>query len=56
MDLEITFKKTWDGYNVNILLKDLSEQIMTQVTGEPYVEEMIEVAEDESEGLEYSED
>lgn len=56
MQLEVTFTKAWKGDNVNALLKELSEQIMTQVTGEPYEEEMIEVTEDESEDLEYSED
>ena len=39
--LEITFDKIWSGENVNLKLKELSEQIMTQVTGEAFVEETI---------------
>lgn len=56
MQLEVVFTKAWSGDDVNALLKELSEQILTQVTGEEYVEEYIEVAEDVVEDLEYSED
>lgn len=56
MQLEIAFTKAWRGEDVNILLKKLSEQILTQVNGEPYVEEMIIIKEQEEEFKEYSED
>ncbi len=49
VQLEIAFARIWDGANANQELKQLSEQIMTQVTGEPYVEEEIEEAEEETE-------
>lgn len=42
IQLEIMFAEIWDGADVNQKLKELSEQIMTQITGEPYTEEMIE--------------
>lgn len=41
VQLEIAFTKIWMGEDVNAQLKQLSEQVMTQVTGEPYVEEPI---------------
>lgn len=37
--MEIAYTKIWSGENVSDILKDLSEQIMTQVTGTEYVEE-----------------
>ncbi len=49
VQLEIVFARIWDGANANQELKQLSEQIMTQVTGAPYVEEIIEEAEEETE-------
>jgi arabinogalactan oligomer / maltooligosaccharide transport system substrate-binding protein len=39
--LEISFSQIWNGADVNTTLKSLSEQIMTQITGEPYTEELI---------------
>lgn len=49
--MEIAYTKIWSGENVSDILKDLSEQIMTQVTGTEYVEpEYIEIpAETETE-------
>lgn len=41
VQLEIAFTKIWSGEDVNAQLKQLSEQIMTQVTGTPYEEEKI---------------
>ena len=41
VQLEIAFTKIWLGEDVNVQLKQLSEQIMTQVTGTPYEEEEI---------------
>ena len=40
--LEICFTNAWLGEDVNSLLMDLSEKIMTQVTGEEYIETYIE--------------
>lgn len=39
--LEITFDKIWSGENVNQKMKEFSEQIRTQITGETFVEETI---------------
>lgn len=41
VQLEICFTKIWTGEDVNQQLKQLSEQIMTQVTGTMYEEEQI---------------
>lgn len=41
MELEIAFTKIWNGEDCNSTLKQVSESIMTQVTGEPYTEEEI---------------
>ncbi len=41
VQLEIAFTKIWSGEDVNTQLKQLSEQIMTQMTGTPYEEEKI---------------
>lgn len=38
--MEIAYTKVWNGSNVSDILKSLSEQIMTQVTGQTYVEEV----------------
>lgn len=43
--LENCFTKVWDGEDANTELKSLSEQIMTQLTGEAYEEEEIETPE-----------
>lgn len=42
LQLEVAFAKIWGGENVNNQLKTLSEQIMTQITGEPFEEVLIE--------------
>lgn len=39
VQMEIAYTKIWSGENVSDILKNLSEQIMTQVSGTPYVEE-----------------
>ena len=43
--LEVAFSKIWDGENANAILKQLSEEVMTQVTGEDYEEEYLPVEE-----------
>lgn len=44
VQMEIAYTKIWSGENASDILKALSEQIMTQVSGQPYVEsEYIEV-------------
>ena len=42
MQLEITMRDIWEGAEINSTVKLLSERMMTQVTGLPYVEEKIE--------------
>ena len=49
VELEITFAKVWEGEDENLSLKALSEKIMSQVTGEKYEEEYIDVPEEVSE-------
>ena len=48
MQLEIAMRDIWEGADINDCVKALSEQMMTQVTGETYTEEYIymEVEED----------
>lgn len=41
MQLEIAFTKIWNGDDCNSTLKQVSENIMTQITGEPYSEETL---------------
>lgn len=53
VELEIAFAQIWDGADVNDRLRELSEQIMTQITGESYTETMIEEEEEEIEEVEY---
>lgn len=48
VQLEILFAKVWNGENINDLVRTLSEQMMTQVTGQPYTEEYIEEPEEET--------
>lgn len=43
IELEILFAKVWNGEDINDLVRGLSEKMMTQVLGEPYTEEYIEV-------------
>lgn len=47
IQLEICFTKAWMGEDVNGLLKELSQQIMTQATGQEYQEEEIVMPETE---------
>lgn len=53
IQLEITFARIWEGADANRELKGLSEQIMSQVTGAPYLEELIEEIFEEIEEVEY---
>lgn len=53
VQLEISFAEVWSGSKVTDCLKDLSELIMTQVTGEPYSEEYIEPPQTETESVQY---
>lgn len=53
VELEIAFSQIWDGADANDSLRGLSEQIMTQVTGEPYTETVIEEEEEAVEEVEY---
>lgn len=48
MQLEIAMRDIWEGADINASVKALSEQMMTQVTGQAYTEEYIhmEVEED----------
>lgn len=39
--LEIAFANIWQGADINETLRSLSEQVMTQVTGEEYKEEVL---------------
>lgn len=43
VELEIAFAKIWEGADANDSLRALSEQIMSQVLGEAYTEEYIDV-------------
>lgn len=42
IQMEVAFTRIWSGDDVSMTMKELSEQIMTQVTGTEYVEEYIE--------------
>ncbi len=53
VELEIAFAQIWDGVDANDRLRQLSEQIMTQVTGEPYTETVIEEEEEIVDEVEY---
>lgn len=52
VELEMCFTNIWLGDDANLTLKKLSEQIKKQVTGEDFVEEYIEVVEEEEETYE----
>lgn len=52
VQLEVTFSQVWNGADANEKLKELSEQIMQQVTGRAYEEEYIEETKEEEE-IEY---
>ena len=49
VQMEIAFTRVWNGKEVSAVLQDISEQIMTQVTGESYTEEYIEPPAEETE-------
>lgn len=49
VQLEVAFSQVWNGADANLMLKELSEQIMQQVTGRPYTEEYIEEIREEEE-------
>ncbi|MBD5500229.1 MAG: extracellular solute-binding protein [Lachnospiraceae bacterium] len=49
VQLEVAFSQVWNGADANLMLKELSEQIMQQVTGQPYTEEYIEEIREEEE-------
>ena len=53
VELESAFAQIWDGVDANDRLRQLSEQIMTQVTGEPYTETVIEEEEEIVDEVEY---
>lgn len=52
VEMEIAFAKIWDGDDANAELKSLSEKIMTQISGEDYTEEYIDVPEEVEEDAE----
>lgn len=57
IQLEILFSRVWNGENINDLVRMLSEQMKTQVLGEPFTEEYIEEPEEETqEAGEYVDD
>lgn len=51
--LEVAFSQIWNGADANEKLKELSEQIMSQVTGEAYEEEYLEEPKEQEEDTEY---
>lgn len=56
VELEIAFARIWDGTDANDELRSLSEQIMSQVLGQEYTEEYIDVPEPEPEDEEGQEE
>ncbi len=48
MELEIAFTKIWNGADCNSTLKQVSENIMTQITGTQFVETMIPDPDDDA--------
>ena len=53
VQLEVTFAKVWNGAEVSKSLKEVSELIMSQVTGSEYVEEYIDEPMEEEASIEY---
>ena len=53
VQMEVTFAEVWTGASVSKSLQELSELIMSQVTGVPYLEEYIEEPTEEEETVEY---
>lgn len=54
--MEIMFERIWNGEEVSRELMKLSEDIMTQLTGEVYEETYIKIVEEEEEFIDYSDD
>ena len=54
--MEIMFERIWNGEEVSSELMKLSEEIMTQLTGEVYEETYIKIVEEEEEFIDYSDD
>ena len=54
--MEIMFERIWNGEEVSKQLQQFSEDMMTQVTGEPYKETYIKIEEKEEEFIDYSDD
>lgn len=52
VEMEIAFARIWDGHDANTGLKSLSEKIMTQINGEDYTEEYIDIPEEAEEEAE----
>lgn len=53
VQLEVTFAKVWNGSEVSKSLQELSEMIMSQVTGSEYTEEYIDEPVEEETTIEY---
>lgn len=53
VELEVAFARIWDGADANDTLRAVSEKIMTQITGEPYTETVIEEEQQAEEEAEY---
>lgn len=53
VQMEVTFAEVWNGANVSKSLQELSELIMSQITGTEYKEEYIEEPTEEEETVEY---
>lgn len=51
VEMEIAFERIWNGEDANMELKGLSEKIMTQVRGEQYSEDYIDIPDDASEEI-----
>ena len=56
VELEITFARIWESHDANTELKALSEKIMTQIKGEAYTEEYIDVPDESAVEEEYWEE
>ena len=54
--MEIMFERIWNGEEVSRELMKLSEDIMTQLTGDVYEETYIKIEEKEEEFIDYSDD
>lgn len=53
VQMEVTFAEVWNGANVSKSLQELSELIMSQITGTDYKEDYIEEPTEEEETVEY---